>query len=172
MGLLWAAGCGGSVAVQDHGGGTGGSAGLGGTGGAGRDSGRPDARDSGPDVRDATSDYKEDLNCPPQPDAPPLLECDPFAPATGCPPGAACYPFVNYPTGPCDREEYGTECAAEGAGRQGDVCDVGRCAAGFICVVTGQGDQCIQLCRLDAPRSCPAGLVCQPVDVEGFGGCF
>jgi hypothetical protein len=79
---------------------------------------------------------------------------------------------VDYPTGPCDREEYGTQCAAEGFGRQGDACETGRCAGGFICVVTGQGDQCIELCVLDGPRTCPAGLVCQPVDVEGFGGCF
>jgi hypothetical protein len=172
MGLFWAAGCGG-VAIQSEGtGGAGGSAGASGSGGGGRDAGRPDARDSGRDARDATNDYREDLNCPPQPDAPPIRECDPFAPATGCPLGEACYPFVDYPTGPCDREEYGTRCATEGSGRQGDACELGRCSGGFICVVTGQGDQCIELCLREGPRTCPEGLVCQPVDVEGFGGCF
>jgi hypothetical protein len=118
------------------------------------------------------SDYTEDLNCPPFQGPPPERECDPFAARSGCGPGDACYPFVEYPTGPCDREEYGTRCAPAGSGQQGDPCELGRCSQGFVCVVTGQGNQCIELCRIERSGGCPAGLVCQPIDVEGFGGCF
>jgi hypothetical protein len=158
--------------VTSAAGGNGGSAGAGGGGRGGRDAGRPDARDSGAGARDAASDYIDDLDCGPPTSNPPEQDCDPFAASSGCSRGEACYPFVDYPTGPCDREEYGTRCAPAGSGRQGDACEQGRCAQGFVCVVTGQGNQCIELCRIERAGVCPAGLVCLPIDVEGFGGCF
>jgi hypothetical protein len=37
---------------------------------------------------------------------------------------------------------------------------------------TGQGLQCVQLCRVDGVDDCLPGFVCQPVDVGGIGGCF
>jgi hypothetical protein len=105
LGILLFVGCGGSVTIDPGGaGGTGGSGGTGASGRGGRDAGRPDARD-GAAARDATSDYTDDLNCPPFDDPPPERECDPFAAQSGCARGEACYPFVDYPTGPCDREE-------------------------------------------------------------------
>jgi hypothetical protein len=170
-GILLFAGCGGSVMEIGGAGATGGSAGAGTGGRGGRDAGRPDAKDSG-GGGDATSDYTEDLNCPPFSEPPPERECDPFATTSGCARGEACYPFVDYPTGPCDREEYGTRCGPAGSGQQGDPCPMGRCSPRFVCVVTGQGNQCIELCTMDGPRDCAPGLVCQPIDVEGFGGCF
>ena len=84
-----------------------------------------------------------------------------------------CYPFVEYPTGPCDTENYGTVCLAQGSSKQGEPCgSAGQCASGFVCVITGQGTQCVELCELGHPGQCPPGLFCLPIDVEGFGGCF
>jgi hypothetical protein len=46
------------------------------------------------------------------------------------------------------------------------------CGAGFVCVVSGSGNQCIQLCPLTGKDGCAPGLSCEPIDVEGFGGCL
>ena len=63
--------------------------------------------------------------------------------------------------------------ASQGTGQQGAGCQGGQaCAAGFACVVSGSGDQCVQLCELQGGSSCPPGLVCEPIDVKGFGGCL
>ncbi len=110
--------------------------------------------------------------CPDAGKPPPALECDAYSEPSGCDPGDACYPFVDYPSEPCGQETYGTICAPAGTGMQGDPCGNSLCAPRHVCVITGQGTQCIELCQLEGPNTCPAGLFCVPVDVDGFGGCF
>lgn len=113
--------------------------------------------------------------CPPPPPTPPdLTECDPVASPTGCPVGQSCFPFVRYPTGPCEVERFGTLCMPAGPGTQGESCSTDACAAEHICVSTGRGTQCVQLCSFapGSPNVCAAGLLCLPIDIEGFGGCL
>jgi hypothetical protein len=128
--------------------------------------------DPGEDGPDALPDYV-DPGCP---DATPIedFECDPYKQFGGdCPLGEGCYIFVQYPTEPCGKEIYGAFCQPAGPGKQGDPCAGGRdCGAGFVCVVSGSGNQCIKLCKLSGDDGCPPGLVCEPIDVEGFGGCL
>ena len=47
------------------------------------------------------------------------------------------------------------------------------CAAGFIFVKSGSGDQCVKLCKTNEFNSCTDGRVCREVDVtgSGWGGC-
>jgi hypothetical protein len=107
------------------------------------------------------------------PDAGPpgmMFMCDPFA--QDCPTGEGCYIFTQNPTTPCGQEVYGAACDSAGTGKQGADCDTTACAPGFTCVVSGSGDQCVELCQLEGSMGCPCGLVCQPIDVEGFGGCL
>lgn len=112
--------------------------------------------------------------CPPAEEPPNINACDPLAPVSGCAEGEACFPFVEYPRGPCGVERFGTVCSRAGSGMQGDSCANERCAGDHICVSTGRGTQCARLCGLDAdsPRVCAPGLLCLPVDIEGFGGCL
>jgi hypothetical protein len=142
------------------GGGFGGFAAYGGTGGG-----------SGGFATGGTGGYI-DPGCPDAAPPPKIEECQPFANPTGCEPGEGCYPFVQYPQQKCDKEQFGTICAPAGSGKQGEPCGGDLCAAGFVCVVTGVGTQCVKMCKLDGPSSCPPGLFCVPVDVEGIGGCF
>lgn len=100
------------------------------------------------------------------------MECDPFSPDEGCGPGYGCKPFVLYPDAPCEPEIFGAWCEAVGSGVQGDPCNVALCAAGFLCVTTGQGTQCAELCAPSEPKSCPVGLICASIDIEGIGTCF
>ena len=73
----------------------------------------------------------------------------------------------------CAQEQFGTRCAPEGSGRQGDPCGDRNCASGFICVLTGEGTQCVQLCHVFGENTCPPGFLCDPVDVQpGIGGCY
>lgn len=175
---LLLAGCGGSVEGGTGAGGSGGMAGGGGTGGiivhpdAGPDVHHHDAGvDATPDAPwDVESEYV-DPGCPDAAPPPVTEECDLFAKPTTCPGGEGCYPFVQYPSGPCQQEQYGTVCRAVGSGHQGDPCGGGDCAAGFVCVVTGAGNQCVQLCHLGSSKDCPSGLVCVPIDSDGYGGC-
>ena len=159
-------GCGNTVIEVkqgDGGAGNGGAAGSAGTGG-----GYPDA---GPDVKDALPDYV-DPGCPESGPPPTDFECDAFD-QTGCGPGEGCYISVQYPDEPCAQEIYGSYCAPSGPGAQGDPCGGGPdCGAGFCCVITGFGTQCVQLCPLTGSSGCPDGLTCEAIDVEGFGGCF
>ncbi len=92
---------------------------------------------------------------------------------TGCDPGQGCYIYVDYPTDPCSPETYGTQCLEAGIGGQGTPCDGPEaCIAGASCVITGSGNQCVMLCPLVGPESCPDGTVCEPIDVSGYGGCL
>jgi len=115
-----------------------------------------------------------DPGCPPASELPAINECDPLALVSGCPEGQSCFPYVDYPSGPCEVERYGTLCLPAGPGTQGDSCSNQACAADHICVSTGRGTQCARLCGLDAdaPRVCAPGLLCLPIDIEGFGGCL
>lgn len=182
-GVLVAAACGGSVSGDDGSGGTGaggtGAGGVGATGGTptggfggtvisggtgGKDSG------SGGSTGGSGGTYV-DPGCPDAEPPPPIKDCDPFGPNT-CKNGEACYPFVQYPDKPCEQEIFGAICAPVGTGKQGDPCGASNCAGGFVCVVTGQGTECVQLCDLFGAAKCPPGLFCVPIDVEGIGGCY
>ena len=110
-------------------------------------------------------------------DHPPPMEeytCDPFKlTGNGCMAGEACFIYVQYPSEPCGQEIYGSYCAPAGNGGQGDGCEGGNdCSPGHVCVITGSGTQCVQLCKLEGPSGCESGLVCEPIDVKGFGGCL
>ena len=67
---------------------------------------------------------------------------------------------------------FGSVCAPVGTGKQGDACGGSNCAGGFVCVVTGQGTECVQICDLFGAAKCPPGLFCVPIAVEGVGGCY
>lgn len=100
------------------------------------------------------------------------MDCDPFQPQVGCDTGQGCQPYVRYPSSPCDPEVYGARCGWVGTATQGDSCSSEACAAGFLCIATGQGTQCAQICDLSADSGCPPGLVCGSIDIEGIGTCF
>jgi hypothetical protein len=116
----------------------------------------------------------EEPGCPPVEVRPPINECDPLSPTSGCADGESCFPYVEYPSGPCDVERFGTFCVVAGPGTQGESCSREACAADHICVSTGRGTQCARLCSLgeEAPDVCAPGLLCLPIDIEGFGGCL
>jgi len=149
---------------------------LDGGGGDARHDAHPSSTSGGTDggnPLDALPDYV-DPGCP---DAgPPLTNymCDPFNQNNGdCLGGEGCYIFVQYPSEPCGEEIYGAVCAPAGPGGQGDPCDGGQsCGGGFVCVVSGSGNQCVELCPLTGKDGCAPGLSCEPIDVEGFGGCL
>jgi hypothetical protein len=98
-------------------------------------------------------------------------ECDPFAAFSECGLGARCIPYVRY-ADECQTEEIGTACASSGPGVQGDDCATVDCAEGFVCVTGGSGFKCAELCRL-VPKgdTCHSGLICSPLDVDGFFVC-
>jgi hypothetical protein len=114
--------------------------------------------------------FHEDA-CPDAPPAMPVLECDPFAPAsTQCQPGDGCYPIPPSGQDSCHPGSYSTKCAPSGIGVQGSPCNDGsECASGFICVKSASGDQCAKLCRTDQFAQCDMGRVCRVVDVSGSG---
>lgn len=171
LGGLAAQGCSSTVTVlppdqQAGEGGTGGFLFL--TGGGG--TGGFDTPDAGPvPLPDVV-----DPGCPDQPPPVEDFQCDPYAQFNGdCLDGEACYIFVQYPTEPCGQEVYGAYCFPAGSAGQGEACAGGLdCAAGFACVISGSGNQCVQLCNLVGIDGCPPGLVCEPIDVKGFGGCL
>lgn len=116
----------------------------------------------------------EEPGCPPAQTRPSINECDPLSRVSGCADGESCFPFVEYPSGPCEVERFGTLCLVAGPGTQGDSCARQACAADHICVSTGRGTQCARLCGFGAGAAdvCAPGLLCQPIDIEGFGGCL
>jgi hypothetical protein len=143
-----------------------------GRGGSDRD--RSDGSPSGFDARpnDDFPVYREDA-CPDAPPVPPVLQCDPFQQST-CPLNLGCYPIPPRASGQCQPGRYSTMCLPTGPRTQGDPCSDGTdCAGGFICVKSGQGDQCVKLCRTTEFGGCDDGRVCREVDVSGsgLGGC-
>ena len=135
-------------------------------GAAGKDAGKDQWQ------KDALPDYV-DPGCP---DAPPPVidnQCDPLHPNPyDCPEGEACYPYVISPLEPCEAEIYGAQCEYAGTGQQNDPCYGEPCAPKHTCVITGAGIMCVRLCDLKVPGSCPEGMVCEPIDVLGYGGCL
>jgi hypothetical protein len=174
--LTVAASCGGTTGYEpgdDDGGPSFGGTSAGGTGG------RPvlDAADV-EDTPDVGADVHSDYVAPECPDAalPPIeQECDLFADVSGCPLGLGCFPYVEYPApgDDCAQERFGTQCLLAGSGLQGEPCGAGDCAANHLCVLTGEGTICVELCSTFGGDTCPAGLLCEPIDVQpGVGGCY
>jgi hypothetical protein len=126
---------------------------------------------------DAGQDALPDVTDPPCENPPPPIQdfqCDPYHQNNGdCLANEGCYIYVQYPEEKCGQEVYGSFCVPAGTGQQGDECFGGNeCAAGLDCVVTGSGTQCVTLCPLEGDDHCPPGFVCEPIDVDGFGGCL
>jgi hypothetical protein len=147
---------------------TGGRSGSGGafSGGAPQASGGS-ATGSVPGLPDARYD---DPGCKPTKKVEGRRECDTVA-QTGCSSGERCVPYVDYGE-ECEAEEVGTRCEVAGEGRQGDDCTSELCAGGFVCVTGGAGFVCARLCRMSASGDeCPPGLLCSPLDVDGFSVC-
>lgn len=109
-----------------------------------------------------------DPGCPPQMKVDGVHQCDVDSPAAGCGPGNSCVPYVRYGKD-CHAEEIGTLCTPAGTAAQGDDCaGTTACAVGYVCVSAGNGFQCAQLCHPKGSQSdCPAGLLCEPLDVPG-----
>jgi hypothetical protein len=169
--LLLVVGCGGAVVdvspVPDSG-----ARRDGGRGGQERD--RDNEGSPGVDARpqDDFPVFREDA-CPDAPIPTPPLECDPFMQST-CPLRQGCYPVPPRATDSCHPGTYSTLCLPSGNGAQGWPCgDATDCVAGFICVKSGEGDQCVKLCKPTDIGSCTDGRVCREVDVtgSGWGGC-
>jgi hypothetical protein len=164
-------GCGGAIA--DSANQDGGTRRDGGHGAAERDGGnnRPPPRDAGP--ADDFPVFREDA-CPDAPFATPPIECDPFVQGTSCPLGQGCYPIPPRAMDNCHPGSYSTACLTAGRGMQGAPCaGSSECAAGFVCVITGAGDQCVKLCRPSEIGSCTDGRICRELDLtgSGWGGC-
>lgn len=168
--------CGGTVEVVPAAGGRTGAGGrVGHTGRGGSSGAAPGVGGSGAVPLDAAFDEYVDPGCP---DAGPPSEinnCDPFATLSTCPFGEGCYPFVDHPFGAgCGAQSFGALCLPAGSGHQGDDCGDGtsQCAPGFVCVVGSQpGKHCVQLCKMTIQNSCPPGMICGELDVEGYGVC-
>ncbi|MES1177212.1 MAG: hypothetical protein ABUL62_23015 [Myxococcales bacterium] len=173
--------CGGTVEIAPGAGGGGassaGAAGRGHGGRAGGQSGNAGAPSAGHGAQpaDAGFDVYVDPGCPDVGAPVQVNQCDAFSQSSGCPPGLGCYPFVDHPFGDgCGAQTFGTECRPAGTGQQGDPCGGGDdgCASGYVCVVGSQpGKHCVQLCPVGDSSSCPPGLICGDLDVEGFGVC-
>ena len=147
---------------------TGGRNGAGGasSGGAGRGSGG-NGTGSVPDLPDARFD---DPGCKPSQKVEGTRECDAVS-QSGCSAGERCVPYVDYGQ-KCEAEEIGTRCEIAGTATQGDDCSTDICAGGFVCVTGGAGFVCAKLCRMNsADEDCPPGLLCSPLDVDGFAVC-
>lgn len=141
---------------------------------AAHDTGADRQEDVIPDMisTDVFGDYV-DPGCPDA--AAPVFDfaCDPLAPPGQCAENESCYPYVDYPADPCAAEVYGAFCYPAGLGTQGGPCySPVDCAAGFVCVVSGAGNQCVRICSLSDPWTCSDGRVCEPLDVAGVGGCI
>jgi hypothetical protein len=100
------------------------------------------------------------------------MSCDPFGSADQCDFGWACFPYVAYPSTDCEPERFGTRCEPAGEGTQGTPCEATPCAAGYLCIASGQGTVCAQLCELPGQSMCAPGLICGSVDIKGYGVCF
>ena len=137
-----------------------------------RDSGLDSRVDTGRDTGVARDSFV-DPGCPDASHPPPVFSCDPYeVPSRTCPKGEGCFPFVQPSTDPCVPEQYAAECFPVGPGHQGAPCSGTGCAAGFVCVVSGAGNQCGAICHVGTPGACADGFVCSPVDVPGIGVCL
>lgn len=172
LSAMLSAGCGTQVTFAEPSAGGGGEAGAGGytfINGSSTSSVPtlpPDDDDTPPPI--------DDPGCPDKPPPKHDFQCDPYSQGNGdCLAEEACYIFVNYPSEPCGQEIYGAFCSFAGPGSQGDACNGAfDCGAGFVCVISGSGNQCIELCKLEGVSGCAPGMICEPIDVEGFGGCL
>ena len=169
--LLAAIGCGGSVddsdAAESTPRGTGGTA-------APAEAGSPSTGGAGGAPRDSGGDTEpfRDPGCPEVSRVPGVHACDPFSPiGSSCGFAERCIPYVEY-ADDCGTEIFGTRCVPTGTGVQGDECNTAECGAGFVCVATGEGNQCSQLCDLTGLHDCPPGLLCEPLDVDGSYVCM
>jgi hypothetical protein len=165
-------GCGGSV-IQVPSGDDGGFRHDGGHGGGkDRDQGAGGGNPLDASQNDDFPVFHEDA-CADSTSPPPPLECDPLNQST-CPFRQACYPIPPQASDGCHPGRYSTRCLTAGSGTQGSPCNDGtECAAGFICVKAGSGDQCVKLCRTNQFDACADGRVCREIDVtgSGWGGC-
>lgn len=121
---------------------------------------------------DELGDPFEEQACPNDVQRVHVSDCDPLGEQTQCADGEGCYPYVEYPSSRCEPETFGTRCDMAGTSTQGQPCAGERCAHGFLCVVTGRGTECAQLCRMPGPNTCPAGFICGSLDIDGFGVCI
>ena len=121
---------------------------------------------------DEIGDPFEEQQCPEAVQRIESTECDPLGDQSQCGFDEGCYPYVQYPNSRCEPETFGTRCDVAGPGLQGDACTGQRCSHGFLCVVTGRGTECALLCRMPGPNSCPDGLICGSLDIDGFGVCI
>jgi hypothetical protein len=126
---------------------------------------------------DEVGELYEEQRCPDAVQRIERVECDPLAETdpdrvSDCPEFEGCYPYVQYPSAPCEPETFGTRCSLAGTGLQGQACSATRCAPGFLCVVTGRGMQCAELCRLPGVNTCADGFICGSLDIDGFGVCI
>lgn len=67
-----------------------------------------------------------------------------------------------------------TGCVESGPASAGDACDTVHCAAGLGCIGQPGAKRCYQLCKVNAPGSCPAGTSCQTTSLfkePAFGVC-
>jgi hypothetical protein len=120
----------------------------------------------------AELDVFDDPGCPRVVEPIEQHDCDPLLPTQGCNSGRECFPYVDYPSGPCEPEIFGSRCELPGPGVQGDWCDFVGCRGGFLCVASGRGTVCAQLCALPGENTCAPGLICGSVDIKGYGVCF
>ncbi len=127
-------------------------------------------RPSSPDEEDL--EIFDDPGCPETVEPVVVDTCSPFETESSCFGDWSCFPYVEYPSAPCEPERFGTRCEPTGPGRQGDDCRVESCGAGFLCVASGQGTVCAELCALPGPNTCAPGLICGSVDIRGYGVCF
>jgi hypothetical protein len=168
-----ASGCGGAVNGGDTGvGSVGPGQGAGGASGFGGDGGPTTAGSGGvSSYPDSGSDARyKDPGCKPAVKVQGVRECDVFTEQAACGPGAKCTPYVQYAMD-CQTEEIGTRCVAAGSGVQGDDCATDLCAPSFVCVSSGVGLECAQLCHNGQFDDCPPGLLCGELDVDGFFVC-
>jgi hypothetical protein len=168
--------CGGTVGADSTsrtgGGASGGANGVLGSGGAPGDAGPGTGGSVLHQEAGLTDARYVDPGCPPPMHVQGVHECDPYAPGA-CGSGRKCSPYVVYADG-CQSEETGTRCVISGTRVQGEDCasDSSACAEGFACVSAGTGFQCARLCQLNgATDDCPPGLICSPLDVDGFYVC-
>lgn len=111
--------------------------------------------------------------CPDEEPPEPYSECDPLDPYADCQAGFGCYPFLEYPFGEgCGHPMFGSFCAPEDVGVQGDNCDNSNCEPGFMCILGQGGKRCLKICEPIRDHACPDGLICGETDVQGYGVCF